>query len=77
MHRSDESKTLCGSCFSSIVRSMFALERCRAVEARLISYTDVRVVANMLRFGCRSQVRTFQLDTDGEADGETETRWNR
>ena len=34
-------------------------------------------VANMLRFGCHSQVRTFQLDTDGEADGETETRWNR
>ena len=29
-------------------------------------------VANMLRFGCHSQVRTLQLDTAGEADGETD-----
>ena len=43
--------------------------------------STIVTVANMLCFGCHSQVRTPLLDMDGEADGEAdgkaETRWNR
>ena len=46
-----------------------------------LELSGVGLVANMLRFGCHSQVRTAQLNKDGDADGETdgkaETRRNR